>query len=364
MTWRVGILGATGAVGQKMIQGLVGHPWFRIAEVAASERSSGRKYRGAARWMQQSPIPDGVADFEVKSATPDLDCDFVLSALDSSVAGPIEEDFARAGYPVISNSRNHRMDEDVPLVIPEINPDHLDLIPWQKERRGFKGGCLVTNPNCSTVGLAMALKPLENAFGVAEVFVVTMQALSGAGYPGVASLDAMENVIPFISGEEEKMQTEPRKILGRLARNAIQFAEFKISAQCNRVPVIDGHLESVSVKLKKRTSAADVSEALASFTGEPQKLGLPTAPAHPILISSEADRPQPRRDRDAGRGMSVTIGRIRPCDLLDFKFTVLVHNTVRGAAGAAILNAELLADRGLLPHRGQVGAEVVARKQV
>jgi aspartate-semialdehyde dehydrogenase len=364
MTWRVGILGATGAVGQKMIRGLAAHPWFRIAELAASERSSGRTYREAARWMQETPIPEGIGELEVKSATPDLACDFVLSALDSSVAGPIEEDFARAGYPVISNTRNHRMDDDVPLVIPEINPDHLNLIPWQKQRRGYTNGYLVTNPNCSTVGLAMALKPLEDAFGVAEVFVVTMQALSGAGYPGVASLDAMENVIPFISGEEEKMQSEPRKILGRLAQNSVQFAEFKISAQCNRVPVIDGHLESVSVKLKKRASVAEISEALASFTGEPQKLGLPTAPAHPILVSSEADRPQPRRDRDAGRGMSVSVGRIRPCPLLDFKFTVLVHNTVRGAAGAAILNAELLADRGLLPQRSQVGAEVAARKHL
>jgi aspartate-semialdehyde dehydrogenase len=362
MTWRVGILGATGAVGQKMIQGLAAHPWFRIAELAASERSSGRAYREAARWMQETAIPEGVGELEVKSATPDLACDFVLSALDSSVAGPIEEDFARAGYPVISNTRNHRMDDDVPLVIPEVNPDHLDLIAMQKQRRGYTNGYLVTNPNCSTVGLAIALKPLEDVFGVAEVFVVTMQALSGAGYPGVASLDAMENVIPFISGEEEKMQTEPRKILGRLSQNAIQFAEFKISAQCNRVPVIDGHLESVSVKLKKRASAAEVGEALGSFTGEPQKLGLPTAPAHPILVSSEPDRPQPRRDRDAGRGMSVTVGRIRPCTLLDFKFTVLVHNTIRGAAGAAILNAELLADRGLLPQRSEVGAGVVARK--
>ena len=351
MTWRVGILGATGAVGQRMIRGLAGHPWFRIAELAASERSSGRTYREAARWMQESPIPDEVADLEVKAAAPDLDCDFVLSALDSAVAGPIEEDFARAGYPVISNARNHRMDEDVPLVIPEINPQHLNLIPWQKDRRKFRNGYLVTNPNCSTVGLAMALKPLEDAFGVAEVFVVTMQALSGAGYPGVASLDAMENVIPFISGEEEKLQTEPRKILGRLAQNSVQFAEFKISAQCNRVPVIDGHLESVSVKLKSHPSAADVSEALSSFTGEPQKLGLPTAPAQPIVVCTESDRPQPRRDRDAGRGMTVTVGRIRECPLADFKFTVLVHNTIRGAAGAAILNAELLADRGLLPHQ-------------
>lgn len=363
MTWRVGILGATGAVGQRMIQGLAAHPWFRIAELAASERSSGRTYGEAARWMQESAIPEDVTELEVKGATPDLDCDFVLSALDSSVAGPIEDDFARAGYPVISNTRNHRMDDDVPLVIPEVNPGHLELLTHQKARRGYSSGCIVTNPNCSTVGLAMALKPLEDAFGVAEVFVVTMQALSGAGYPGVASLDAMENVIPYISGEEEKMQSEPLKILGRLRQNSIQFAEFKISAQCNRVPVIDGHLESVSVRLKKRASAAEVSEALASFSGEPQKLGLPTAPKHPILVSSEADRPQPRRDRDAGRGMSVSVGRIRPCALADFKFTVLVHNTIRGAAGAAILNAELLADRGQLPHRGGVANSVVARKR-
>ena len=373
MTWRVGILGATGAVGQRMIRGLASHPWFCISDLAASERSSGRTYREAARWMQEVPIPDEVADLEVKAAEPDLDCDFVLSALDSSVAGPIEENFARAGYPVVSNARNHRMDEDVPLVIPEVNPEHLDLVAWQKERRKFRNGYLVTNPNCSTVGLAMALKPLEDAFGVAEVFVVTMQALSGAGYPGVASLDATENVIPFISGEEEKMQTEPRKILGRLAKNSIHFAEIKISAQCNRVPVIDGHLAAVSVKLKARPSAGDVAEALASFAGEPQKLGLPTAPAQPIQVCTEDDRPQPRRDRNAGGGMTVSVGRIRPCPLADFKFTVLVHNTIRGAAGAAILNAELLADRGLLPHQlDAVHAEqnrskpdaVVARKQL
>ncbi|MFZ0879069.1 MAG: aspartate-semialdehyde dehydrogenase [Candidatus Acidiferrales bacterium] len=366
MTWRVGVLGATGAVGQKMIQGLSDHPWFRITEVAASERSAGKSYAEAVRWMQNSAIPPGVADLEVKPVQPGLECDFVLSALDSSVAGPVEEEFARAGYPVISNCRNHRMDEDVPLVIPEVNPDHLDLIPWQKERRGFSTGYLVTNPNCSTVGLALALKPLDDAFGVEEVFVVTMQALSGAGYPGVPSLDALDNVIPFIGGEEEKMQTEPRKILGRLVRHSVEFAALKLSAHCNRVPVLDGHLESVTVRLKSKASAEAVSEALSRFSGEPQRLGLPTAPEHPILVSEEADRPQPRRDRDAGKGMSISVGRIRPCSIADFKFTVLVHNTVRGAAGAAILNAELLADRGLLPHRDRVEVNdgVVAEEQV
>ncbi|HXW17345.1 MAG TPA: aspartate-semialdehyde dehydrogenase [Candidatus Acidoferrales bacterium] len=363
MTWNVGILGATGAVGQKMIRGLVDHPWFRITEVAASERSAGKTYAEAARWLQESPIPGQVEVLEVKFAEPGLRCDFVLSALDSSVAGPIEEQFARAGYPVISNSRNHRMEDDVPLVIPEINPDHLNLIAWQKEHRGFTTGYIVTNPNCSTVGLAMALKPLDDAFGVSEVFVATMQAVSGAGYPGVASLDAIENVIPFISGEEEKMQTEPRKILGKLAGHSVKFAEFKVSPHCNRVPVLEGHLESVSVRFKSKATAADVRRALVSWIGEPQRLGLPTAPKHPILVSDEADRPQPRKDRDAGRGMTVSVGRIRPCEILDFRFTLLVHNTIRGAAGAAILNAELLADRGMLPHRDRLEESVVSKKQ-
>jgi aspartate-semialdehyde dehydrogenase len=362
MTWNVGILGATGAVGQKMIRGLVDHPWFRISEVAASERSAGKTYAQAARWMQEVPVQREVAGLEVKFAEPGLKCDFVLSALDSSVAGPIEEQFASAGYPVISNTRNHRMEDDVPLVIPEINPDHLDMIEWQKEKRGYKSGYIVTNPNCSTIGLAMALKPLDDAFGVSEVFVVTMQAISGAGYPGVPSLDITENVVPFISGEEEKMQTEPRKILGKLVGRSVQFAQFKVSPHCNRVPVIDGHLESVSVRLKKKASAADVRRALADWTGEPQRLGLPTAPEHPILVSDDADRPQPRKDRDAGRGMTVSVGRIRPCEIADFRFTLLVHNTVRGAAGAAILNAELLADRKMLPHRDRVEESVAGKK--
>ncbi len=364
MTWRVGVLGATGAVGQKMIRCLAGHPWFRVTEVAASERSAGKTYAEAARWREDTALPGDVAALEVKYAEPGLECDFVLSALDSSVAGGIEEQFARAGYPAVSNSRNHRMEEDVPLVISEVNPDHLNLVHRQKELRGFSTGYIVTNPNCSTIGLAMALKPLDDAFGVSEVFVVTMQALSGAGYPGVASLDAIENVIPYISGEEEKMQTEPRKILGTLAGNSVHFADFKLSAHCNRVPVLDGHLESVTVRLKSKASAADVRKALANFSGEPQRLGLPTAPKHPIVVSEEADRPQPRKDRNAGKGMTVTVGRIRPCEILDFRFTVLVHNTIRGAAGAAILNAELLADRGLLPHRDRVEDGVVAKGRV
>ncbi len=358
--WRVGILGATGAVGQQMIQLLAEHPWFTIAELGASERSAGKPYRTAVHWNLNGSFPSSVGNLVVKAAAPPLDCDFVLSALDSGVAGPIEEEFARAGYPVISNSKNHRMAEDVPLVIPEINADHLDLIATQRSRRGFTSGYLVTNPNCSTVGLAMALAPLDRAFGIAEVFVVTMQAISGAGYPGVASLDILDNVIPHIGGEEEKVQTEPRKILGRLADGAVTFSEMKVSAHCNRVHVLDGHTQSVSVRLRRKASIAEVRNALSSFTGEPQKLRLPSAPEHPIVVTEDPDRPQPRRDRDAGRGMSVVVGRIRPDEIMDFKFTLLVHNTIRGAAGAAILNAELLAQRSELPHRDRVEQGVTA----
>lgn len=350
MRWKVGILGATGAVGQRMIEHLASHPWFTVSELAASERSVGKPYREAVRWNLDGSVPEGFGDLIVKPCAPPLDCDFVLSALDASVAGPIEEAFAAAGYPVVSNSKNHRMADDVPLLIPEINADHLDIVAAQKKRRGFTTGCLVTNPNCSTVGLAMALKPLDDAFGVDEVFVVTMQAISGAGYPGVPSMDILDNVVPHIGGEEEKMQIEPRKIIGKLRGDVVEFANMKISAQCNRVHVLDGHTECVSVRLRRKASVEQVREALASFTGEPQRLSLPSAPLHPIIVTEESDRPQPRRDRNAGKGMSVVVGRVRPCELLDFKFTLLVHNTIRGAAGAAVLNAELMAVRGDLPH--------------
>jgi aspartate-semialdehyde dehydrogenase len=360
MRWRLGILGATGAVGQRMIEHLADHPWFTIAELAASERSTGKPYREAVRWTLDGSVPDAVANLIVKPCAPPLDCDFVLSALDASVAGPVEEDFAAAGYPVVSNSKNHRMAADVPLLIPEINADHLDMLAAQKKRRGYTTGCLTTNPNCSTMGLAMALKPLDDAFGVEEVFVVTMQAISGAGYPGVPSLDILDNVVPYIGGEEDKVQTEPLKILGRLHNNAVEFAKFKISATCNRVHVLDGHTECVSVRLRRKASAQEVREALAAFSGEPQRLSLPSAPKYPIIVTEDHDRPQPRRDRNAGKGMSVVVGRLRPCELLDYKFTVLVHNTIRGAAGAAVLNAELMAVRGDLPHLNQVAEKVTA----
>ena len=363
MKWKVGILGATGAVGQRMIELLVNHPWFTVTEVAASERSAGKKYREAVHWHLDGSVPDAAGDLIVKAAHPNLDCDFVLSGLDASVAGPIEEEFAMAGYPVLSNSKNHRMAEDVPLVIPEINPGHLDILEVQKRRRGFTTGCLVTNPNCSVMGLAMALKPLDDAFGVKEVMVVTMQAISGAGYPGVAALDILDNVVPHIGGEEEKVQIEPCKILGRLSGGAIEFSKMKISASCNRVHVLDGHTECVSVRLARKTPLKELKHCLSSFTGEPQRLSLPSAPKHPLLLTDHADRPQPRRDRNAGNGMSVVVGRVRSCEILDFKFTLLVHNTIRGAAGAAILNAELMAERGELPHRTSVEEGVAAGKK-
>lgn len=371
MKWKAGVLGATGAVGQRLIELLDDHPWFTVTEVAASERSAGKPYRQAVRWTLDGSVPSAAGDLIVKPAAPPLDCDFVLSGLDAEVAGPIEEEFAAAGYPVLSNSKNHRMDEDVPLVIPEINADHLDILSSQRKARGYTTGCLVTNPNCTTMGLAMALKPLDDAFGVSEVLVVTMQAISGAGYPGVPSLDILDNVVPYIGGEEEKVEIEPRKILGRLHGSSgesakkpnIEFAHMKISAHCNRVHVLDGHTECVSVRFRRKPSLHELRETLAGFSGEPQRMRLPSAPEHPIVVTEENNRPQPRRDRNTGKGMSVVVGRLRPCEILDYKFTLLVHNTIRGAAGAAILNAELLAERGELPHRSYAEHGVAAARK-
>lgn len=342
-----GVLGATGAVGQKFIKLLEGHPWFDVTEVAASERSAGKRYAEAVSWKQNTPIPAAVRDLEVRPCTPDLKCRVVFSGLDASVAGPIEEDLAQAGFVVLSNSRNHRLDPDVPLVIPELNPDHLGLIPIQRKRRQARG-YIVTNSNCSTMFLAMALGPLHKAFTVEKVFVVTMQAVSGAGYPGVPSLDILGNVIPYIGGEEEKMEIETRKILGHFNGSGIDLADFSVSAHCNRVAVEDGHTESVSVKLLRKASLQEFAEVLRSFSGPPQELGLPSAPPHPILVMEEQDRPQPRFDVNRSNGMATIVGRIRPCPILDYKFTALGHNTIRGAAGASILNAELLKARGTL----------------
>lgn len=345
--FRAGVLGATGIVGQRLVQLLAEHPWFELAEVAASERSSGKKYSEAANWRLDEPIPLAAANLVVKGLDPTLDCDFVFSALDSSVAGPAEEEFARAGYPVVSNSKNHRMSPDVPLLIPEVNATHLDAIPVQQKNRGYGSGFIVTNPNCSTAGLVLVLKPLADTFGLEKIFVVTLQAVSGAGYPGVPSLDILGNVIPFIGGEEEKMEEEPQKLLGRWDGSRFVEAGLGISAHCNRVPVENGHLECLSVSLKKIATLGEVREALRNFTVSDELAALPTAVRNPVVVLDEENRPQPRRDVNTGSGMAAVVGRVRECPLLDVKLTLLSHNLLRGAAGAALLNAELLASRGL-----------------
>lgn len=349
--FRAGVLGATGMVGQRFVQLLSDHPWFELTEVAASERSSGKSYADAVKWHLDTPIPAAARNLVVKDLAPTLDCDFVFSALDSSVAGAAEEEFAKAGYPVVSNSKNHRMDPDVPLLIPEVNASHVDAIATQKKNRGYDTGFIVTNPNCSTAGLVLVLKPLADVFGLEKIFVVTMQAVSGAGYPGVPSLDILGNVVPFISGEEEKMEEEPQKLLGKWDGAHFVGAGLGVSAHCNRVPVQNGHLECVSLSLKKIASINEVREALREFTVDEELASLPTAVRNPVVVVDEDNRPQPRRDADAGHGMAAVVGRIRECSLLDVKLTLLSHNLVRGAAGAALLNAELLAARGFLPSR-------------
>ncbi|HYP25307.1 MAG TPA: aspartate-semialdehyde dehydrogenase [Blastocatellia bacterium] len=343
----VGVLGATGAVGQKFVKLLEGHPWFELVELAASDRSAGKSYEEATSWRQYTKIPENLRRRTVRPCEPGLDCKLVFSGLDASVAGEVEEEFARAGYTVVSNSKNHRMDEDVPLLVPEINPEHLGLIKVQRERRGW-AGAIVTNPNCSTIGLVMALAPIERAFGIRRLVVTTMQSVSGAGYPGPPSIDMLGNVLPFIPGEEEKLETEPLKILGKLEGGRIRPAEFGVSAHTNRVFVEDGHMECVSLEMERKASPDEVSAALAGFTSIPQELKLPSAPERPIIVREERDRPQPRYDRDEGNGMSAVVGRLRPCPVFDVRFLVLSHNTIRGAAGAAILNAEIMKAQGYL----------------
>jgi aspartate-semialdehyde dehydrogenase len=345
---KVAILGATGMVGQRFVQLLQDHPWFEISALAASERSIGKPYAEAVRWKLDTPIPPRVRDLPVLEPKPDLDAQIVFSGLDASVAGPIEEHFAQAGYVVISNSKNHRMDEDVPLVVPEINPEHLALIERQQARRGYRKGFIVTNPNCSATTLCLALAPLEQAFGIVSVVVTTLQAVSGAGYPGVPSLDIMGNVIPYIGEEEEKIERETRKIFGRLRDHAIELHPMKVSATATRVPVLDGHTESVSVQLRAPATLEEITDALRNYRSLPQQLRLPSAPEHPIVLQEEPDRPQPRLDVYREKGMATVVGRVRPCSILDWKFVILGHNTLRGAAGAAILNAELLKAQGFL----------------
>jgi aspartate-semialdehyde dehydrogenase len=341
----VGILGATGIVGQRFIQMLEDHPWFEVAWVAASDRSEGRPYGEAARWRLKTPIPTSIAGLRVSAASPEGAPRVIFAALDSDIAAELEPRFAEVGCRVISNSSALRMAKDVPLVIPEVNPDHIKLLECQSSRRR-SGGFVVTNPNCSAIGLVLALAPLHRRFQIETVMAVTMQAVSGAGYPGVASLDILGNVIPYIAKEEEKMEEETRKLLGELNGGGIVPACFRMSAQCNRVAVEDGHTESVSVKLKLTVQAADICQAWSSFRSLPQEKSLPSAPPFPVCYLDANDRPQPRFDAELGRGMTATVGRLRPCGVLDWKFTVLSHNTIRGAAGAALLNAELLKVEG------------------
>jgi len=337
---KAAVLGATGSVGQIFVQLLNGHPWFEVSVVAASERSTGRTYAQSAKWRLPTPIPKEVADLDVAAIEPKAvkDVDVVFSALPAEIADKTEEDFAKSGYMVMSNASAHRMDPDVPLLNPEINFHHIDLIDEQRRRRKWSGA-IVTNPNCSTAVLTLPLKPIYDEFGINKVVVSTMQALSGAGYPGVASLDIVDNVIPFIGKEEEKMQTETLKILG----SPIEPADFKISASCHRVPTLDGHMEAVFVELKREADPESVIAAMENFVGEPQKLKLPTAPAKPLVVRREEDRPQTRLDRMEGGGMSVVVGRVRKDPVFrGVKFVALGHNTIRGAAGCGILNAECL----------------------
>jgi aspartate-semialdehyde dehydrogenase len=343
----IGILGATGVVGQRFIQMLEHHPWFEVAWLAASDRSEGKPYAEAARWRLKTALPANIAKMKVSPATPEGAPKIIFAALDSAIAAELEPKFAEAGCAVVSNSSALRMQEDVPLVIPEVNDGHIKLIDIQSWRKK-SGGYVVTNPNCSAIGLVLALAPLQQKFGLEAVMAVTMQAVSGAGYPGVASLDILGNVIPFIKNEEEKMEEETRKLLGQVNGSRVISADFSMSAQCNRVAVEDGHTESISIRLKKKAKAEEIIAAWNSYRAEPQELKLPSAPQHPVVYVEANDRPQPRFDIDMGAGMTTVVGRLRPCGVLDWKFTVLSHNTIRGAAGAAVLNAELLKAKGYL----------------
>ena len=342
----IGILGATGMVGQRYIQLLENHPWFEVVWLAASDRSSGKPYGEAAKWRLDTPLPERVAKMVVSPAEPDAAPKILFASVDAAIAREMEPKFAAAGCAVISNSSAFRMAPNVPLVIPEINAEHLHLIDAQPSR-AESGGYMVTNPNCSTIGLVMALKPIEERFGIEQIFVSTMQAVSGAGYPGVASMDILGNVVPYIGSEEEKMEAETLKLLGKLKGQEVAPLAARITAHCNRVAVEDGHTECVSIKLGKPASREEILAAWADFRPLAGKQ-LPTAPDQPIQWAPQNDRPQPRLDRNRDHGMAVTVGRLRPCGLLDWKFVVLSHNTVRGAAGATILNAELLASLGKL----------------
>lgn len=344
---KVGVLGATGAVGQRFVQLLEGHPWFQVTALGGSDRSVGKKYAKAAQWRLSANVPAYARDITLVEGKPgpDWDCDVVFTSLPAEIAGEVEEEFAAAGYKIFSNSKNHRMAPDVPLMVPEINPEHSAVLEYQQKNRGWNG-FIVTNPNCTTIHLVLALKPLQDAFGLKKVMVTSLQSVSGAGYPGVPSLDIIDNVVPFIGGEEDKVETEPLKLMGGLQGQNFVDADFVISATCTRVAVREAHTESVSVQLGREASLEEVASALREWEAEPQRLGLPSAPPRPVLLRAEADRPQPFLDRDGEGAMATTVGRLRRCPILDYKFVLTGHNTIRGAAGASILNAELLVAQG------------------
>lgn len=346
---KVGVLGATGAVGQRFALLLADHPYFDLVVLAASERSAGKRYREATNWILTDPMPTDLADMTVEPMSTQLECALLFSALPTEQAHQWEAKLAAAGYAIFSNAGAHRMDGDVPLLIPEVNPEHLKLLPIQQANRGWSNGFIVTNPNCTAIPTSMSLAPLHTAFGVESVIASSMQAASGAGYPGVPSLDLLDNLIPYVAESEEiKMAKEPNKMLGQLHHDTIVEAGITVSAHCNRVPVTDGHTVTISTKFKAQPSLGDILEAWQTWQPLPQQLNLPSAPQPPLVIRAEANRPQPRLDRDAGQGMATIIGRLRPCAVLDVRFVALAHNTIRGAAGGSVLNAELMYAQGQL----------------
>ncbi|OUJ19007.1 Aspartate-semialdehyde dehydrogenase Acd [Methanonatronarchaeum thermophilum] len=342
MNLDVGVIGATGMVGQRFISLLTDHPWFNLTALAASERSAGKKYSEAANWVLDTEMPESVRDIEVVETQPGFEADIIFSALPSNIAREVEPKFAEQGYTVASNASAYRMAEDVPLLIPEVNPEHIDLIDIQRENRGWDGA-IITNPNCSSIILTLPVTPIAREFGIKNLRVATLQAVSGAGYTGVPSMAIVDNVIPYIGGEEDKVETEIQKMLGDLQNGEIKHKDFKIKATCNRVPVIDGHLENLWIELEEKPELEEIKKTMNNFQGEPQKLDLPTAPKQPVIVREENDRPQSRLDRNKQKGMAVTAGRIRGDE--EIQMTILGHNTIRGAAGASILNAELLAKK-------------------
>jgi aspartate-semialdehyde dehydrogenase len=348
MSERIGaaVLGATGMVGQYFVKLLADHPWFRLDSLVASERSSGKRYGDACRWLLGADMPDAARDLTVQPLGAAVDAPIVFSALPSDIAGETEVEYARRGHGVFSNAGAHRMDPLVPLLVPEVNHGHTALIREQRRRKGWEG-FIATNPNCSAAVLVMALHPLQERFGLRRVLVTTLQAISGAGYPGISALDLLDNAVPYIGGEEAKLESEPRKMLGTYRDGEVAFADLALSAHCNRVATRDGHMECVSLELDAAARIDEVAETFARYRSLPQELGLPTAPVPPLIVRSEPDRPQTRLDRDAGNGMAVSVGRIRPCPLLGLKFVALGSNTMRGAAGGSVLNAELMREQGL-----------------